>query len=161
MSRLEESARRVLEEVSERAKLLLERTRSLNAHAAVIAATIGIPASFIIEPVVPLREATLPEGVYVLQRWTRTQRRRYRVYIREEEIGDYIRACRMATSARILEHYISRIYALPGVRLTWKDVQAARLVSWGLPHLVYAYDVGRLARIAAKIAATAGTKLCP
>ncbi|MEM4976122.1 MAG: hypothetical protein QXT64_02230 [Desulfurococcaceae archaeon] len=89
----------------------------------------------------------MPPGIFALHRFTKRGYRLYRVYLREEEIPAYTHASRQASSQRVVEYYINKIYKLPKIKITWKDVQAARLLVWGYPQLIYAYDLGRLIKI--------------
>ncbi|MEM1788057.1 MAG: hypothetical protein QW085_05645 [Pyrobaculum sp.] len=135
-------------------QVIEERARSMhqggsdNIRAAAIAARYGIPATFLVRPVEPERDPRLPPDVYVLTRPT-SQGRRYRVYLWADEIPEYRRACRMVSATvRALQYHISRVYTLQGAKVTWKDVQAARLLVRGLGWLVTDYDVARLVKLA-------------
>ena len=137
----------LLRRVEERARSMYEGG-SDNIRAAAIAARYGIPATFLVNPVEPERDPRLPPDVYVLARPT-SQGRRYRVYLWADEIADYRRACRLASATvRALQYHISRVYTFQGVKVTWKDVQAARLLLRGLGWLVTDYDVSRLVKLA-------------
>lgn len=141
------AARYLLRRVEERARRVEERGDV--ARAAAVAARLGVPATFLVKPVEIAEDPEL--GLYVLSR--QVGGRRYKVFLTREEVPVFMRACKLVAKAtvRSVQYHISKVYCFGETRITWKDVQAARLIALGRGGRIV-YDLSRLLRVVKRIA---------
>ncbi|MEM4667301.1 MAG: hypothetical protein QW498_08390 [Thermofilum sp.] len=146
---IETAARYLLRRVEERAKALEEGGDV--ARAAAVAARLGVPATFLVKPVEIVEDPEL--GLYVLSR--QVGGRRYKVFLTREEVPVFMRACKLVAArkatVRSVQYHISKVYGFDETRITWKDVQAARLIALRRGGRIV-YDLSRLLRVAKRIA---------
>lgn len=150
---IETAARYLLRRVEERARRVEEGGDV--ARAAAVAARLGVPATFLVKPVEIAEDPEL--GLYVLSRYvpSRVGARRYKVFLLSSEVQDFMRARKLVASrkatVRSVQYHISKVYGFGETRITWKDVQAARLIALRRGGRIV-YDLSRLLRVAKRIA---------